>query len=188
MGGRFSAALLESKIPLPCDFECVRVEEPLPTGTDMVETELIEVLAQSMCFVSLTAFVFIATFSRNEKMELMAQNFIMFSLLITAVILWWLSSAGGELWGSNYLPKPLSLLCVVVAIAARLNIKGQNVSFGANPHSIGKKNYELETSNQDEKSTTSKDADGKTVINIQNISINDSVVTDTKFSNNSEED
>jgi len=38
--------------------------------------------------------------------------------------------------------KPLSVLCIVVAIAARLNIKGQNVSFGANPHSIGKKEEE----------------------------------------------
>lgn len=63
----------------------------------------------------------------------------MFSLLITAGLLWWLSLSGGELWGSNYLPKPLSLLCIVVAIAARMNIKGQNVSFGANPHSIKKK-------------------------------------------------
>ena len=118
------------------------VQELVPFGIIMVETEIIETLAQSMCFISLTAFIFIATFSRNEKMELMAQNFIMFSLLITAGILWWLSSSGGELWGSNYLPKPLSVLCVVVAIAARLNIKGQNVSFGANPHSIGKKEEE----------------------------------------------
>ena len=78
------------------------------------------------------------TFSRSDKLELMAQNFIMFSLLATAAILWWLSYSDGELWGSNYLPKPLSVLCVIVAIAARLNIKGQNISFGANPHNIGK--------------------------------------------------
>ena len=123
-------------------FQCVRVEEPLPISMGMSETELVEVLAQSMCYISLTAFVFIATFSRNEKMELIAQNFIMFSLLLTAVVLWVLSSIGGELWGSNYLPKPLSVLCVVVAIAAKMNIKGQNVSFGANPHSIGKKEEE----------------------------------------------
>ena len=127
---------------LPCNFHCVRVEEPLPTGRGMVEAELLETLAQTMCFISLTAFIFIASFSRNEKMELMAQNFIMISLLITAVILWWLSYAGGELWGSNYLPKPLSVLCIIVAIAARLNIKGQNISFGANPHNIGKKEEE----------------------------------------------
>ena len=105
----------------------------------MVEAETMEFLAESMCFISLLAFIFIATFSRNEKLELVAQNFIMFSLLITAGLLWWLSLSGGELWGSNYLPKPLSLLCIVVAIAARMNIKGQNVSFGANPHSIKKK-------------------------------------------------
>jgi hypothetical protein len=90
----------------------------------------------------LTAFIFIATFSRSEKLELMAQNFIMASLLATAGILWWLSLSGGELWGSNYLPKPLSLLCVIIAIAAKLNIKGQNVSFGANPHTIGKSDGE----------------------------------------------
>ena len=104
----------------------------------MVEATTIEILAESLCFVSLIAFIFIATFSRSEKLELMAQNFIMVSLLITAGVLWWLSLSDGELWGSNYLPKPLSLLCIIIAIAARLNIKGQNVSFGANPHNIGK--------------------------------------------------
>ena len=114
------------------------VEEPLPLSMGMVGVETIELLAQSMCYISLTAFIFIATFSRSEKLELMAQNFIMFSLLLTAAILWWLSSSGGKLWGSNYLPKPLSVLCVIIAISARLNIKGQNVSFGANPHSIGR--------------------------------------------------
>jgi hypothetical protein len=45
---------------------------------------------------------------------------------------------GGTLWGSNYLPKPLSVVCIVLAISARMNIKGENVSFGANPHTIGK--------------------------------------------------
>ena len=108
----------------------------------MVEVGVIEVLAQSMCFISLTAFIFIATFSRSEKLELMAQNFIMVSLLTTAGILWLLSLWGGELWGSNYLPKPLSLVCIILAISARLNIRGTNVSFGANPHSIGKKSEE----------------------------------------------
>ncbi|MBT4066699.1 MAG: hypothetical protein HOE76_05730 [Euryarchaeota archaeon] len=104
----------------------------------MVEAGTIEILAQSMCFISLFGFTFIATFSRSEKVELMAQNLIMSSLLLTAAVLWWLSLSGGELWGSNYLPKPLSVLCIIIAIAARLNIKGQNVSFGANPHTIGK--------------------------------------------------
>ncbi|MDP6870384.1 MAG: hypothetical protein QGI21_06415 [Candidatus Poseidoniaceae archaeon] len=104
----------------------------------MVEVATIEIIAQSLCFISLFFFVFIASFSRSEKLELIAQNFIMISLLLTALVLWWLSLSGGELWGSNYLPKPLSLLCVIVAIAAKLNIKGENLSFGANPHTIGK--------------------------------------------------
>jgi hypothetical protein len=154
----------------------------------MVEVGVIEVLAQSMCFISLTAFIFIATFSRSEKLELMAQNFIMVSLLTTAGILWLLSLWGGELWGSNYLPKPLSLLCVIIAIAAKLNIKGQNVSFGANPHSIGKENYESENPNPAEQSKSSENKESNTVINIQNISISDSVVTETIFSNSPEED
>ena len=102
----------------------------------MVEVEAIEVIAQSMCFISLTAFIFIATFSRSERMEQAAQNFIMVSLLITAAVFWWLSLSGGELWGSNYLPKPLSVICIIIAIAAKLNIKGKNLSFGANPHNI----------------------------------------------------
>ncbi len=142
MEGRSLEVWVVSKIALPCYAERFRVEEPLPSGIDMVEPEMIEVLAESMCFLSLTAFVFIALFSRNERLEIIAQNFIMISLILTAGILWWLSLSGGELWGSNYLPKPLSLLCIIVAIAARFNIKGQNVSFGANPHSIGKKDEE----------------------------------------------
>ena len=92
------------------------VEEPLPLGLCMVGVEMIEILAQSMCYISLTAFIFIATFSRSEKLELMAQNFIMISLLLTAAILWGLSSSGGELWGSNYLPKPPPIKVVLTLI------------------------------------------------------------------------
>ena len=33
---------------------------------------------------------------------------------------------------------------VLIAVAARMNIKGTNVSFGANPHSIGRMNDEAE--------------------------------------------
>ena len=71
--------------------------------------------------------------------EYMAQNvmgleslFISLILFLKcAIVLWWLSLAGGSLWGSNYLPKPLSLVCIIIAISARMNIKGTNVSFGA---------------------------------------------------------
>ena len=78
-------------------------------------------------------------FLRSEKAEYMAQNIIAISLILCAIVLWWLALSGGSLWGSNYLPKPLSLVCVIIAFSAKMNIKGTNISFGANPHSIGKK-------------------------------------------------
>ena len=71
-------------------------------------------------------------------MEQVVQNIIALTLVTAAGVLWWLSLSGGTLWGSNYLPKPLSVVCIVLAISARMNIKGENVSFGANPHTIGK--------------------------------------------------
>ncbi|RJU96126.1 MAG: hypothetical protein DWC00_03745 [Candidatus Poseidoniales archaeon] len=108
----------------------------------MVDVDIISFLVQSFCGISAFLFMFVATFSRSEKAELVVQNIIFTSLLMAAASLWWLSLAGGSLWGSNYLPKPLSIVCVVLAIAARMNIKGENVSFGANPHSIGKKSEE----------------------------------------------
>ena len=104
-----------------------------------VDPVIIEHLAEGLCGISAILFTFIATFSRSEKAELMAQNTIAVTLILAAAVLWWLSLSGGSLWGSNYLPKPLSLVCIILAISARLNIRGTNVSFGANPHSIGKK-------------------------------------------------
>jgi len=111
-------------------------------GADMVGVESIEQLAQSLCFLSAVLFAFIATFSRSEKAESVAQSAIAILLVASAATLWWLSLSGGELWGSNYLPKPLSLVCLILAFSARMNIKGKNVSFGANPHTIGKEDQE----------------------------------------------
>ena len=108
----------------------------------MVSTDFIEHLAELLCGVSALLFTFIATFSRSKKAENIVQNIIAALLISAAGVLWWLSLSGGELWGSNYLPKPLSLVCVIVALAARMNIKGENVSFGANPHTIGKSTEE----------------------------------------------
>lgn len=107
-------------------------------GVNMVGVDSIEYLAQSLCYTSAILFAFIATFSRSQKAENIAQNVIALLLVSSAVVLWWLSLSGGELWGSNYLPKPLSLVCIILAFSARMNIKGRNVSFGANPHNIGK--------------------------------------------------
>lgn len=108
----------------------------------MVSADFIEHLAELLCGVSALLFTFIATFSRSEKAEKFVQNIIALLLIAAAAVLWWLSLSGGELWGSNYLPKPLSLVCIVVAVGARMNIKGENVSFGANPHTIGKSTEE----------------------------------------------
>lgn len=120
----------------------LHVEKPQATGTVMVSVEFIESLAELLCGVSAILFTFIATFSRSEKAENIVQNVIALLLIGAAGVLWWLSLSGGELWGSNYLPKPLSLVCIVIAISARMNIKGENVSFGANPHTIGKSSEE----------------------------------------------
>ena len=120
----------------------LHVQKPQATGSGMVSVEFIESLAELLCGVSAILFTFIATFSRSEKAENIVQNVIALLLIGAAGVLWWLSLSGGELWGSNYLPKPLSLVCIVIAISARMNIKGENVSFGANPHTIGKSSEE----------------------------------------------
>jgi len=154
----------------------------------MVSVVFIEHLAEALCGISAVLFTFIATFSRSPRAENIVQNLIAIILISAAGVLWWLSLSGGELWGSNYLPKPLSLVCIVIAISARMNIKGENISFGANPHTIGKENHELENINSIEQSSSTENTETKTVINIQEISINDSVVTETTFSNSSKDD
>ena len=103
---------------------------------------LLEHAAEAMCGISAVLFTFIATFSRSEKAELVIQNVIAIILVLCAILLWALALSGGSLWGSEYLPKPLSVLCIIIAISARMNIRGINVSFGANPHSIGKSSEE----------------------------------------------
>jgi hypothetical protein len=108
----------------------------------MVDVALVELVAETLCGVSAVLFTFIASFSRSPRAEAMVQNVIFGCLLTAAGVLWWLPSLGGELWGSGYLPRPLALFCVILAVSARMNIKGENVSFGANPHSIGRKREE----------------------------------------------
>ena len=136
--------MLHSALLKHCSFipTELHVEKPQVTGSSMVSAGFIELLAELLCGVSAFLFTFIATFSRSEKAENIVQNIIAVLLIAAAAVLWWLSLSGGELWGSNYLPKPLSLVCIVIAIAARMNIKGENVSFGANPHTIGKSDEE----------------------------------------------
>ena len=104
----------------------------------MVDALAVELLAEVLCASSAVLFTFIATFSRSPRAEAVVQNIIFLLLIAAAVVLWFLPSVGGELWGSDYIPRPLALFCIILAISARMNIKGENVSFGANPHSIGR--------------------------------------------------
>lgn len=118
------------------------LQEGRSLGHCMVDVVFLEHLAEVLCGISAVLFTFIATLSRSPRAEEIAQNVIFFTLIIAAIVLWLLSSSGGFLWGSNYLPKPLALFCVILAISARMNIKGENLSFGANPHSIGRDSEE----------------------------------------------
>lgn len=54
----------------------------------MVDVVFLEHLAEGLCGVSAILFTFIATLSRSEKAEEIAQNIIFFTLMLAAVILW----------------------------------------------------------------------------------------------------
>ena len=99
---------------------------------------LLETGSVSLCGVAVILWMSIGTFSRSAAGELLAQRAIAMICLVSAVLLFVLHYMGGELWGSDYIPRPLALFCVILAVSARMNIKGENVSFGANPHSIGR--------------------------------------------------
>lgn len=123
-------------------FANAHVQEHQRAGLCMVDVGVVELLAEALCGVSAVLFTFIASFSRSPRAENIVQNIIFLCLLAAAVVLWWLPTLGGELWGSDYLPRPLALFCIILAISARMNIKGENVSFGANPHSINRQSEE----------------------------------------------
>jgi hypothetical protein len=112
-----------------------QAEEPSLHGQIMLET-----LSQSLCGLTLLLWVLIATLSRTDRAENIAQWVMFFIALATAASLVYLDWTGGSIWGSAYLLKPLALICVAFAFLARLNIKGQNISQGMNPHEIMKMN------------------------------------------------
>ena len=99
----------------------------------------LESASVSLCGIATLLWMAIGTFARSEAGEIFAQRLIAGLCVISAIMLFTLHGLGGELWGSNYLPKPLSLICLILAFSARMNIKGTNISFGANPHNINKK-------------------------------------------------
>ena len=103
----------------------------------MVEVEFISLLVQTFCGISAVLFMFVATFSRSEKVELLVQNIIFTTLLLAAASLWWLSLQADRCGDQIIFTSTIGRLHCL-AVAARMNIKGENVSFGANPHSIGR--------------------------------------------------
>ena len=103
---------------------------------------MLESLSQTLCGLTVMLWVLIATISRNDVAENRAQWLMFVLSLATACALILLDWEGGSIWGSTYLPKPLALLCIVFAFLARLNLKGQNLSQGMNPHQIKKANRE----------------------------------------------
>ena len=119
-------------------FANAHVQERQTPGRAMVDAHTAEFLAEGLCAAYLLFFSRSSPrFSVAKSRECRAEHHFL-CLLAAAGVLWWLPSLGGELWGSDYLPRPLALFCVILAISARMNIKGENVSFGANPHNIGR--------------------------------------------------
>ncbi|MEE2759524.1 MAG: hypothetical protein VYA86_06065 [Candidatus Thermoplasmatota archaeon] len=100
----------------------------------------VETVSQLLCASTLMLWVLIATFSRTDKSENRAQWGMVILALCTMLSLIILDFQNGSMWGSEYLPKPLAVLCLAFAFMARLNIKGRNISQGMNPHQIMKQN------------------------------------------------
>jgi len=106
----------------------------------MLGTESLETMSQFSCGISMLGFMFIASASRSEKLESMVQWIVVVSSICAAVFLILLWNAGGGMWGSKAMVRPLAVLSILIAIAARLNLKGAQISQGMNPHQIMKEN------------------------------------------------
>ncbi len=104
----------------------------------MAEVSLIEQLTRLSCGLAIILFMFIATFSRSPRLERMAQRVLAVVSLVAAALLGYLEYTDGVFYGTTRMNTTLALICVVVAVGANLNIEGENLSHGANPHTIKK--------------------------------------------------
>ena len=86
-------------------------------------------LAEWQCWLALFLFTFIATASRNPRLEILMQHTLMWLCLVMALTLSLMWFDGQSMWGRAD-PRPLAVMCVIIAISARLNLHGKNVSFG----------------------------------------------------------
>lgn len=84
----------------------------------------------------------IGTLSSTTEREIFAQRFISSLCVMSAVLLFALHYAGGNLWGSRNVARPFAVVAVIVALASMMNIKGKDVQGEANPHNIMKRRSE----------------------------------------------
>ncbi len=104
----------------------------------------VESISQLLCGIAFLLWMMVATLSRTDRSEDIVQTVMVVVCLAATVSLSWLAWIDGSIWGSTFLPKPLAVLSLVFAIVSRMNIKGRNISQGANPHSIRRINAENE--------------------------------------------
>ncbi len=88
------------------------------------------------CSLTVIAFTLISVTSRRPALELRMQNLLSFLFIIDAILLILIERSGGTLWSSKTILLPLAVICLMLAVAARLNLRGEQISQGANPHSI----------------------------------------------------
>jgi hypothetical protein len=104
--------------------------------------EIIETITNFSCGLAVFAFTIIATASRNPKFEVLVQQLISACCIFSALLLTIIAINGGTFWSSEKLIPPLIALNLIIMFAARLNLKGKQVSQGMNPHQIGRLNQE----------------------------------------------
>ena len=103
-----------------------------------MDLEFIEDLTTIFCGIAVFGFTIVATASRNPKFEIIIQQIISFCCIFAAILLSIIAFNGGTIWSSKKLVPPLIALNIIITIAARMNLKGKQISQGMNPHQIGR--------------------------------------------------
>ena len=106
--------------------------------------DLMQMATGLFCGTAMIIWMSIATMSRSEKTEAVAQRVMFYSCLAAAVSLFGLHYSGGSIWGSEALARPLAVICVVVAISANMNLKGETIQKGGMRALIAKREREAE--------------------------------------------
>tara|TARA_B100000214_G_C23823762_1_gene560921 strand:- start:398 stop:727 length:330 start_codon:yes stop_codon:yes gene_type:complete len=103
----------------------------------------VDILAYALnltCGVTIISFTLISSASRDLNKEKIMQQSLQILFIIDMILLILFHASGASLWGSKNIALPLAVICFLLAISARLNLQGEQISQGANPHSINKKN------------------------------------------------